>query len=356
MSKKKTWGIVAGVAMLAGLLLIAGVFFAIGFDFSKLSAETYARHAYTPEESFDEIEINSTFFDVKIFPLAEGEEPTIYLPFSGNLSHQVAVQDGKLSIFLLDGRAWYEKWSFFNISNENTTIELHLPHAHYEKLKVKLNSGDILVSNERGEEDDIAFGLVLLETSTGDINFFANTKAGGSVGLLASTGDITVRGAQGVSLSAKVSTGHITLRDCVLKGVSAATSTGGIKMQNVEAISMNLEVSSGDIELQNVSADSMVLEADTGDVELTEVLVEGELRAQTDTGEIEIVRSDAGSLWIETDTGDVEMELLSGKMYQVETDTGDSKYPDHDRNGGRCRVKTDTGDVEITVIDLVAAQ
>ncbi len=348
MKGKKLWGAMAIFAILAGLLIVATVFFSVGFDFSKLSTETYVRAEHALEETVSEIEINTTFFNVQIFPLAEGEEPRIYLPYSGNLSHNFAVQDGKLSITLLDGRAWYERWSFFNVSNENTVIELHLPPASYEKLKVDINSGDILVSRNREEEECFTFGRVQLETSTGDINFFAN--ASDSIGLLASTGDITVTGAQGASLSAKVRTGHITLRDCVLKNVSATTTTGDIKMQNVKAGSMNLEVSSGDIALRNVSADSMMLEADTGDVELAEVLVAGELRAQADTGEIEIARSDAGSLWIETDTGDVEIELLSGKIYHVESDTGDTRYPDHDRNGGRCVVKTDTGDVEITVL------
>lgn len=348
MRMKKTWGILAVAAILVGLLTVATVFFSVGFDFSKLSTESYVRAEYALEGTFEEIEINTTFFDVHIFPLAEGEEPRIYLPYSGNLSHNFAVQDGKLSVFLMDGRAWYERWNFFNVSNENTVIEMHLPHAQYKKLKVKLNSGDILVSKIKEDEGALTFGTVQLETSTGDIQFLANASE--SIGLLATTGDITVTGVQGASLSAKVSTGHITLRDCALKGVSAITTTGGIQMQSIQAKSMNLEVSSGDVSLRNVSADSMVLEADTGDVELAEVLVAGELRAESDTGEIEITRSDAGSLWIETDTGDVEIELLSGKIYHVESDTGDTKYPDHDRNGGRCRVKTDTGDVEITVL------
>ena len=54
MSKKKVWGIVAILAILAGLLIVATVFFSVGFNFSKLSKEIYARTAYTPEESFDE--------------------------------------------------------------------------------------------------------------------------------------------------------------------------------------------------------------------------------------------------------------------------------------------------------------
>ena len=114
MSKKKLLGIAALAAIFTGILTVATVFFSIGFDFNKLNTETYARHTYALQEPFDEIEINSTLFDVRIHPLAEGEEPRIYLPFSGNLSHQVSVQDGKLSVYLTDGRAWYEKWSFFN--------------------------------------------------------------------------------------------------------------------------------------------------------------------------------------------------------------------------------------------------
>ncbi len=350
MSMKKTWTIAALIAIFAGILIVATVFFSIGFDLSELSTETYARNTYTPKEDFDEIEIISTFFDVKVLPLVAGEEPTVYLPFSGNLTHEVTVKDGKLSIYLMDGRAWYQKWNFFNISNENTVIELHLPHADYEKLRVKVNSGDILVSKEHDEESSFTLGHVTLETSTGDVRFFADTKVGSSIGLVTDTGDITVTGAQGVSLSAEVGTGHVTLRDCDLKSVNLTASTGDIKLQNVKGSGMVMKVSSGDIGLASVSAASMALTASTGDIELSDVLVEGELRAETGTGEIEVQRSDAGSLWIETDTGDVEMTLLSGKMYQVETDTGDKRYPDHDRNGGRCRVKTDTGDVEITVL------
>ncbi len=359
MSKKKLWSIVAIAAVLVGLALIAGVFFAIRFDFSKLATETYVRGEYALEEPFDEIEINTTFFDVRIFPVDAEQASVAYLPYSGNVTHNVTVRDGKLSVFIVDSRAWYEKLFFDGITNENTVIELRVPHAQYEKLAVRSRSGDVLVDGKNDDGDALLFGTVRVEANSGDIEFRAGTLSEGSVALFADTGDIVVSGTQGSGLTAHTDTGHITVLGCApATALSLKTSTGEITLADVSVTGglLAIETDSGDVEMRNVRAQDLKLEADTGDVEMMAVLVTGELRVETDTGEVDIKRSDAGSIYLESDTGDVEMELLTGKMFTVETDTGDRRHPASDRNGGICRVKTDTGDVEITVLAPAAAQ
>ena len=353
MSKKKIWGIAAIVAILAGLALIAGVLFAIRFDFAKLATESYVRTEHALEEPFDEIEIDTTFFDVRISPVDAEQAPVAYLPYSGNITHNVTVRDGKLSVFVVDGRAWYEKLFFDGLTNENTVIELRVPHAQYENLTVRSRSGDVLVDGKNDDGDALLFGTVRVEANSGDIEFRAGTLSEGGVALFADTGDIVVSGVQGVPLTVATSTGDITVLGCASDtALSLKSNTGEITLADVSVKEglLSIETDSGEIEMRNVHAQDLKLETDTGDVDMTSVLISGELRMETDTGEIDIKHSDAGSIYLESGTGDVEMELLTGKMFTVETDTGDRRYPASDRDGGICRVKTDTGDVEITVL------
>lgn len=351
---KKLGVFLAIAAILVGILLIGAVFFSVGFDFEELNTEKYERSKHLfGEEEFAQIEINTTFFDVKILPVKEGEEPYALLPASENIKHNVINQEGKLSISLADGRAWYEKWSFGNLSGECTVIEVYVPHKQYRELKVLASSGDISLMGRAGDTDLLSFEAANIKTNSGDIAFHA--RATGGVGLEASTGKIEVSGMDGASLGIKTSTGDISVQSCELISAWFTTATGEVMLSDLrvtgsKGMELFAEVDSGDLELRNVKANTIRVKADTGDVEMSDVLVTGEMRVETDTGEIDIKHSDAGSLYLETDTGDVEMELLTGKMYTVEADTGDVRHPDHDKNGGACVVKTETGDVRITVL------
>ena len=358
MKKKALCNIIALLFIVVGLLVVAGVFFAIDFDFSRLNTETYQIGTYRHDagEELSEIEINTTFFDVKILPMSEGEEAVVYYPYSENIRHEINWIDGKLSIVVVDGRAWYEKWGLVNVETNSTVIEVHLPHRHYEKLKILAGSGDVNVAGEYNGKDVLSFGNVSVETGSGDIAFsatMAKQDAPYNAGFSSGSGDVYLRGIQSVPVSVSTDTGSITLRDCVsTASFSLCSSSGEIKVDNVASAEGEFILilgDTGDVKLSHVMIGALKVTSDTGDVELLEVLVEGELRIETDTGDVEIERSDAGSFWIETDTGDVELELLTGKTYFVESDTGRVKHPPQDHGGGQCRVETDTGDVEITL-------
>lgn len=359
-------------AILVGLLLVAGVFFAIDFDFSRLNSETYQRgmFVHNAQEELNEIEINTSFFDVKILPMVEEEEMIVYYPYSENIRHEIHWADGKLSIDLVDGRAWYEKWSIADAVPENTVIEVHLPHRHYEKLKILSGGGDVSVTSEQNREDVLSFGNVSVETGSGNITFTAKLMRQDTpynAGFSSGSGDVYLSGVQCVPVNVKTESGDITLRDCVSSSsFRLRTSSGEVDINNVtsaEGEILLVSSDTGDVKLFQVIIDAVQITVDTGDVELSEVIVQGDgripnsntleggdLRIEVDTGEIDIARSDAKSLWIETDTGDVEIELLTGKVYTVKADTGDVKHPEHDPSGGTCHVSTDTGDVRITVV------
>lgn len=372
MKMRTVFNAIGIAAILVGALLIAGVFFSIEFDFSKLNSETYkiGTFVHDAEDELNEIEINTTFFDVKIFPMDDEEKATIYFPHSENIRHEITWVDGKLSIKVVDGRKWYEKWSLAEVDTENTTIEVRLPHKDYEKLSVLVGSGDVSVTSKQNNEDVLSFSNVSVETGSGDIDFRAKVVSGeipSHAGLSSGSGDVYLSGIQsGVPVSVATKSGVITLKDCVsTESFTLSSKSGHIKVVNVVSTYDKFIIAnndSGDVDMLHVMIGAMKVTVDTGDVELSDVVIQGaglrpnstlsggELRIETDTGDVELKRSDAQSLFVTTDTGDVEIELLTGKYYSVKSDTGDVKHPEHDQHHGQCHVTTDTGDVEITVI------
>jgi DUF4097 and DUF4098 domain-containing protein YvlB len=64
----------------------------------------------------------------------------------------------------------------------------------------------------------------------------------------------------------------------------------------------------------------------------------------TDTGDVEIENSDAGTVNIETNTGDVSGNFLTPKWFSAFSDTGDVTVPNTPK-GGECRIQTDSGDI-----------
>ena len=74
------------------------------------------------------------------------------------------------------------------------------------------------------------------------------------------------------------------------------------------------------------------------------VLAEDYLQIFTDTGDVEIEGSDAGTVNIETDTGDVSGHFLTSKWFSAFSDTGNVTVP-NTPEGGECRIQTDSGDI-----------
>ena len=135
----------------------------------------------------------------------------------------------------------------------------------------------------------------------------------------------------------------------LISDVKIETSTGDIRIKDMLVDSLDLSVSTGDIKITNTGSKKLVTDGNTGDVFLKDVIVEGKLSIERDTGDIEFTRCDAEEIYIETDTGDIEGTLLTGKMFLVETDTGDVDVPKPE-SGGICKIESDTGDIEISIV------
>ena len=373
MRSKRAWGIVAFGAILIGLIMVSIVLilYYTGHPGVKIIVP---RERFIVEEAIRDIEIESSFADVKIV-ISSSKSPrsSFEVPDGEQLYCEHELVQGKLTIRLVDERAWYEKMGDHHIKKESTIV-LYLPFSYcYGDLTIKTASGDVYVpyAEYSKKNNSFAFETVNVETSSGDIDFCAGVAMSGvsygSASFTTKTGDVKLEGIRNAPLRVETSTGDIQLINSSFEGdVEISTSSGEVQLSNVSLSKSDIiyiKASSGDVDFFNVDAGAVKVETDTGDVELSNVVIQGaglrpnghslmggDLRIETDTGDVELKRSDAQSLFVTTDTGDVEIELLTGKYYSVKSDTGDVKHPEHDQHHGQCHVTTDTGDVEITVI------
>ena len=90
---------------------------------------------------------------------------------------------------------------------------------------------------------------------------------------------------------------------------------------------VRLETDTGDITIGNLTANNLSVKTDTGDINVVGTLTAENVQATCDTGDCKISgKIVANTIAIKADTGDVKTNgnaLLDGKIIVIETDTGD---------------------------------
>ena len=316
----KIWLIIAALLVVAGLMLFAAAMSAYRWNFTRLSTVAYETNTYEISEIFTNISIATDTADIVFLPSHDGK-CRVECCEEEKAKHSVTVQDGTLTIQLIDERTVEDYIPYIGINIGSPKITVYLPEGQYASLSLSGSTGDIEVPEAMQFEDvDISF-------STGDVSFFASAA---SVKIKTGTGSILMEHASAGALDLSVSTGHITVSDVICEGnVQVSVSTGKVSFTNLRCQNLLSQGNTGDILMENVIAsDSFSIERTTGDVAL--------------------VRCDASEIFIKTTTGDVHGSLLSEKMFIAQTDTGDVTVP-RISSGGMCQIDTTTGDIYITL-------
>ncbi len=316
----KIWLIVAASLVLVGSIIFAGVMTVFKWDFLKLDTRKFETNTHEIAEKFDNISINTKTADIHFVPTENGECKVVCFE-QAEVKHSVSVEDGTLTVSVVDQRKWYDHIKLFSFKTPKITV--YLPKAQYGALNIKDSTGDIEISK------GLDFQSTDIAASTGNVDVFASATD---------------------TLKVQVSTGHIRVENLSAGALQLSSSTGDITVKSVNCTSeVKVNVSTGDIKLSDVNCGSITSSgSSTGDVSLKNVIVNGTLSLKTSTGDIKLALCDAAELFMQTDTGDVEGSLLSEKVFITKTDTGDVKVP-KTITGGRCEITTDTGDIEITV-------
>ena len=302
------------------LLLLPIILGIMMLTMTACSSMNYETNIHKVNEEFNNISIKTDTADVAFVPSNDGMCRVVCYE-DAKISHFVEVQNGTLTVNVVNNKKWYDN---IGVNIDSPKITVYLPQAEYSSLVVEESTGDIEISK------DFGFKSIDISLSTGNVKCYASATE--AIKIAASTGDIYVESISASSLDITVSTGKVTVSNVICDGdIKIGVSTGKAYLSDITCKNLTSTGSTGDISLKNViSTEKIYIERSTGDITL-----EG---------------SDATELFITTDTGDVKGSLLTNKMFITKTDTGRINVP-NSITGGRCEITTDTGDIKISILD-----
>ncbi len=277
-NKMKIWLIVATSLSVVGCIIFAGVMTVLKWDFLKLDTSKFETNTHEIAEEFDNISIKTDTADID-FVLTENGECKVVCFERSKVKHSVTVEDGVLTVSVVDERKWYDYIKVFSFKTPKITV--YLPKAQYGALDIKNSTGDIEIPK------DFGFQSVGVSSSTGNVNVFASTTDALKINL--STGNIRVENLSAGKLQIAVSTGDVLLKNVIVNGtLSLKTSTGDIKLALCDAEELFMETDTGDVEGSLLSEKVFITKTDTGDVDVPKTVTGGRCEITTDTGDIEI--------------------------------------------------------------------
>lgn len=274
------------------ILLIIGLFSSITLE------NTNVKEDYNISDSFDDIEVMGSNFDIKIYPkITEDTGTNIKCIENNKMKFDISVMNKKLIIKQHDKRNFLERFfDFYDLE-----IELYLEYEVYNNLIINNDTGDIFIS------EYLSFNDITIISSTGDLKLKAN--------------EIN-------NLDIKSSTGDIEINDTIIKN------------------NVSIESSTGEIVLKNVNCDKLDIKTSTGYTKLINVLVSKDFTMDGSTSDLYLYRFDANNIYITLSTGDINGIILTNKIFMVTSSTGEILVP-VTTTGGICKIKTSTGDVTI---------
>ena len=302
------------------ILLLLIIFCMMILTMTACSSRNYETNIHDVNEEFNNISIKTDTADIA-FVLSDDGTCRVVCYEDAKKSHSVEVQNGTLTVNVVNDKKWYD---YIGVNIDSPKITVYLPESEYSSLVIEESTGDIEISK------DFEFKSIDISLSTGDVKCYASSAT--AIKIVASTGDIYAESISASSLDLTVSTGKVTVSNVTCDAdISIGLSTGKAYLTDIVCKNLTSMGSTGDISLKNViAAEKISIERSTGDVTF-----EG---------------SDAAELCITTDTGDVEGSLLTDKVFITKTDTGRINVP-NSITGGRCEITTDTGDIKITISD-----
>lgn len=314
----KIWLIVGAVLIVVGLVLFTVVMSLNHWDFSKLSTVKYVTNIHPITQAISDISVKTDVADI-IFVLSETEDCEVTCYEEENARHRVWVQDGCLTVQVVNEKKWYEH---IGINFGTPKLTVALPQAVYRNLSIEGSTGDTKLPQE------FSFERIDISASTGNVTCFASAAEEMKIRL--TTGDVRAENLSAGALDFTVSTGHVT--------ASNIRCDGGV----------SVKVSTGKVRLNDVACNTLTSTGSTGDLILKNVTVADVLSAVRSTGDVKFDGCDAAELCVKTDTGDVTGSLRTDKIFTAETGTGRIEVP-KTVTGGKCEITTGTGNIKIAI-------
>ncbi len=314
MSRTKKAVIVASVMIVAGIITVISALAINGFRWPNVTVNlahmtsepvNYIKKTVDIKDKFTAIDVKSASDVDVVVKKASGDTSYVEYYDCENLTHHVDVSDGVLRITADDSRNAAFNISIGVYSGSWPSVTVYLAGTEYDDLKIVTSSGDV----------DMEYYLAM-----------------SNIDIKASSGDVTVKGANADSLTVETNSGDILLDSISAKNAGISATSGDVSLENmVLTDSIDLRTSSGDITSGSIKAKHINCHASSGDVALNDC--------------------NASELDIVTSSGDVSIGIGSEMKYEYNTKTssGDVNVPDSVEGAdGKCNIETSSGDISVT--------
>lgn len=264
----------------------------------------YIKKTVDIKDKFSSIEVKSASdVDVAV-KKASGDTSYVEYYDCENLTHHVDVSDGVLRITADDSRNVAFNVSIGLYTGAWPSVTVYLAGTEYDDLKIVTSSGDI----------DMEYYLLV-----------------GNIDIEASSGDVTVNGANSDTLT-------------------IATRSGNIKIDSASSKDTRISANSGDVSLGDVVTDNVDLKTSSGNITSGSIKAK-RINGRASSGDVMIRDCDASEINIMTKSGDVSIGIGSEMKYEYTTKTssGDVNVPDSVKGAdGKCNIETSSGDIDVT--------
>jgi hypothetical protein len=201
---------------------------------------------------------------------------------------------------------------------------------------------------------DIAFQStkVLTHGFPGPVDAIVVRSDSGDVALVAARGrGVRVRETrryvlQEPTLERELARGVLTLEvRCKARFV---TCLSDLRVSVPPGATVTVDSRSGDVAARRIDVDAARLQSDAGDMRLELLGRQRLVRADTDSGDVDVVARDARAVDVRTDSGDVVVTAAAARAVAAHTDSGDVVVAVRSRPR-RIVAATDSGDVRVVV-------
>ena len=282
--------LVVGVALyFVGMAAFASESPAAG---SKVTEITYVKEDYSVSaDGISQISVKTRNMPVTVTPY-DGNEITLHYYTSKEDPYEVSLENGVLTLKykydnLFSVGSWLKGSTIFNfMNNTNPYVELVMPKAYADDLKLNTSNASIHVSGLTGAGD------IRMETSNSSIDISDVTAAG---------------------IGAQTSNGSVTLANAVIAGVvDVKSSNGTIHAKKVAAKDrLTLNTSNARINVEQITSAAIELHSSNGSISGTVAGKRSDYTISSDTSNADNSLGDGGkgpsSLTVNTSNGDIRV-------------------------------------------------
>lgn len=233
------WNLLGFILCVVGVAIVGKTLIEANFDVDAFQTIVFETNTYNVEESVTGLAINVNMEDVSLI-LSSDDKVRVTFFEDEKEKHQVRVENGILSISLVDEREWHEKFGFFA---QTPSVIIELPKATYDEISIGTNTGEVEIS-------DLTCENLNVKVNTGDVDL-TRVIANREMRVKTNSGDADFDECDAGSICVEVVTGSVTGNFLTEKRFKTKTVTGSVRVpDSTTGATCEITTRTGDIRVE----------------------------------------------------------------------------------------------------------